>query len=532
METLLIYLANASAGIVLFYAVYWFFLRKETFHLANRWYLFMALLTAILLPVFPIQYTLVVEASSEKGAFSTIADTFKHLPVVSGTEESEKTFSWIEMLLIVYFTGAVIFLSRLLIQTYILLHLIVKHQIRTFSGMKIVENEKYGLPFSFFNIVFINPKFHTQDDLPEILAHEKVHIRENHWFDLLFIELLTVIFWFNPFIWLFERSIKQNHEYLADQGVLTRGLDLSRYQALLINQLMGMQIIGVTNNLNFALNTNRFKMMTKIQSKKIRSIKLIVALPVLFLLMVAFAKPNYVPESNLVMTNSEVPGFIMKEKVTVEGVVKAENGEPLPGASVVIKGTTIGAVTNIDGKFTLEVPEGEKAVVVISFVGFITEEIVVSEPKNGKAKTETVLKRGQIFIETQDAEQILNTPPPPPPPPVPETKKQDGEEVFIIVEELPSYPGGHYALMQYYTEMKKNLKGKLFFKGEKAEGKALVGFTVNSKGKVTNINVLKKDNDTVAKAAVTLVQDLKDWNPGKQRGKSVSVDYVLPFSFD
>lgn len=139
--------------------------------------------------------------------------------------------------MLVYLTGAALFLFRLITQTFILIHLILKHRIKSLDGNRVVENGKYGIPFSFFNIIFINPKFHKQDDLPEIIAHEKVHIRENHWFYLLLIELLTVIFWFNPFIWFFERSIKQNHEYLADKGVLLQGHNMGRYQALLVNQL-------------------------------------------------------------------------------------------------------------------------------------------------------------------------------------------------------------------------------------------------------------------------------------------------------
>ncbi len=170
----------------------------------------------------------------------------------------------------------------------------IKHRVKSLDGIRVVENEKYGLPFSFFNIVFFNPKFHTQEDLPDILAHEKVHIRENHWFDLLFIELLTVIFWFNPFIWFFEHSIKQNHEYLADKGVLAQGHNAGRYQALLINQLMGMQIIGITNNLNFALNTNRLKMMTKKKTPVSRRTKFALALPAIALLLFAFAESRKV----------------------------------------------------------------------------------------------------------------------------------------------------------------------------------------------------------------------------------------------
>ncbi len=263
METIFAFLLKSSSGIVLFYFVYWFFLRKETFYTANRWFLIMALILAIFLPLFPFQYSVLVESDNGKTLFKTISDTFKNIPVVSETELETQSFNWQQAVLLVYLTGVAIFLIRLLTQTFVLIQLMIKYRIKSLDGIRIVENEKYGLPFSFFNVVFINPKFHTQADLPEILAHEKVHIREFHWFDLLFIELLTVIFWFNPFIWLFEHAIKQNHEYLADQGVLAQGHSLARYQVLLINQLMGMQIIGITNNLNFALNTNRFKMMTK-----------------------------------------------------------------------------------------------------------------------------------------------------------------------------------------------------------------------------------------------------------------------------
>ena len=100
----------------------------------------------------------------------------------------------------------------------------------------------YYVPFSFFNHIFIHPEYHKQEDLDVIMAHEEVHIRERHWIDLLVIELFTLVFWFNPISWLLEQAIKQNHEYLADQGVLSRGQSPARYQLLLVNQLMGIRI--------------------------------------------------------------------------------------------------------------------------------------------------------------------------------------------------------------------------------------------------------------------------------------------------
>jgi len=545
METIFTFLLHASAGITLFYLVFWLFLRKETFYSANRWFLIMALASAVLLPLFPLQYSVLVEVENSKPALQTITDTFKNIPVISEQEETIN-FSWTQALLLIYITGVAIFLLRLLSQTFILIHLMIKYRIKSLNGVRIVENEKYGLPFSFFNIVFINPKFHTQDDLPEILAHEKVHIRENHWFDLLFIELLTVIFWFNPFIWLFERSIKQNHEYLADKGVLAQGHTVGKYQAILVNQLMGMQIIGVTNNLNFALSTNRLKMMTKKKTPYIKRAKFAWTLPIVALLLFAFAEPQYryeEPDLNgNVISIREVKG---DHELTIYGkVIDQETNKPLPGASIVIKGTAVGTVSDIDGTFKLvdANPKVDKkdgtlnSEIVISFVGMKT--VVSTIGASGKA-----VNKAKFTAKMQEAIVVLDTRVPPPPTPKTKTKKESstpppppaktklkkgekGKEVFFVVEDMPEYPGGQVELALMVQKMQKKLVSV-----KKVKGTAKVAFTVDTKGKVTDIKVVEKDNDGAAKGAYIIAKEMKDWKPGKQRGKAVPVKYLLPVEF-
>jgi len=550
METIFNFLIKASSGITLFYVVYWLFLRKETFYKANRWFLISALLTAVVLPLFPIQYSVFVEPQNSKTAIQTISDTFKNIPVVTESEYTIQSFNWQQVLLIIYITGASIFLMRLLGQTFILLHLMIKYRVKSLNGVRIVENEKYGLPFSFFNIVFINPKFHTQDELPEILAHEKVHIRENHWFDLLIIELLTVIFWFNPFIWFFERSIKQNHEYLADKAVLAQGHGVGRYQALLINQLMGMQIIGITNNLNFALNANRLKMMTKKKTSALARVKLMWALPAVALLLFAFAEPNYQLKKANEYDSETLQKKVSKKTVKLAGTVIDENGEPLPGAAIVIKGGTVGTICDIDGKFNLDVPENEA--IVLSFVGKKTiedtfEGITSEDKKDGAFSRKYTMKDFISTISnnsyegdyktTYDGERLAPPPPPPPPPtkeavpanrktPPPPPVKHGEEEVFYIVEDMPHFPGGYYAMQDYISKMQQKIA-----QAKGIKGKAKVLFTVNAKGKVSDIKIVEKDNDDAAKGATLLVSGMPDWTPGKQRGKPVPVKYLLPVEF-
>ena len=538
METLFIFLLKASAGIVLFYLVYWFSLRKETFYNANRWFLIIALVSAFLLPIIPVQYSVLIEQKSNTNVLQVISDTFINIPIISESNTETSEFNWQQAVLIFYLTGAAIFLFRLLSQSFLLISLMIKYRIKSLDGIRIVENEKYSLPFSFFNVVFINPKFHKQADLPEILAHEKVHIRENHWFDLLLIELLTVIFWFNPFIWFFERAIKQNHEYLADKGVILQGHSVGRYQAILLNQLMGMQIIGITNNLNFALNTNRLKMMTKKKTSAIRRLKFVWALPAIALLLFAFAEPNYqVKKPDFSGKDISIREVVNENIVKMEGLVLDENNKPLPGTSVVIKGSTIGTVCDMDGKFKLEVPEN--ATIVMSFVGKKTirdtySEIVSGDEKKGIFHRKYKMEDAVIIIHNRSF--IGDRPPPPPPPKptkeketmdVPPPSKSNGEkEVFFVVEDMPKYPGGYEALEEYFLKMQKKIAVQ-----KKVTGKAKVAFTVDAKGKVTEIKVVERDNDDAAKGAYIIAEGMEDWKSGKQRGKPVSVKYLLPVEF-
>ncbi len=418
--------------------------------------------------------------------------------------------------------------------------MVPKCRIQQKEGFRIVENEKYPVPFSFLNLVFINPNIHKQDDLPEIFAHEKVHIRENHWVDLMIIELLTVLFWFNPFIWFFERSIKQNHEYLADKGVLSLGHKVGRYQALLVNQLMGVQVIGVTNNLNFALNANRLKMMTKMKTPKIKNLKFSLALPVLALLLFAFAEPDYRQKSSERSISQTRQG---EKELIVKGIVTREdNNKPLPGTSIVLRGTTIGTVTDMDGKFTLTVPEPQpdekteslSTEVVFSYVGYKTQWIKVKVSKEVPTASITCSLKEEIIGASHKYTQETEARPNPTagikkqevPKPEINGKVMEKKEVFIMVEEMPDYPGGSRGFEQYINEMQAKI-----LKEKEVHGKAYIGFTIDKNGKPSEVKIVKADNEEVGKYSASIIEQMQDWKPGKQHGKPVPVKYNVAIEF-
>lgn len=524
MNEFILYLLKASLGIIIFYLVYWTFLRKETFFNANRIFLISSLLASVILPLIGFTYITYVSSTNNENIFVELNKNIQSISDLGINANSNSSgINWQNILLTIYLSGLIIFLLRLVWQSIELLVLVIKNGITPSNGMSIVENNKYGLPFSFFNIVFINPKFHFGTDLTNILAHEKVHIRENHWFDLFIVELFTVIFWFNPFVWLFERSIKQNHEYLADEGVLAQGFSVGRYQAILLNQLMGMQIIGITNNLNYSLNKKRMKMMTKIKTPKIRAYKIFLALPAVALLILAFAKPAYVVEtkSNPTIGSSS---NISQEKLKIEAKVLDDEGKPVEGASVVIYGKSEGTLTDVNGVFSLLVTRTDR--ICISYIGYTTQVKLYNDFEQTKSGSPTTISliRGVIKL---DIDEILKKGKPEETSSTETNSKENKsseKEVYTIVEALPEYPGGLYAFAKEIKEK----TGTLDF-----SGKVEIGFTVENNGnlKIYQINLGSNVSEEFSKKLLNILYSTKKWTPGQQRGKVVPVTYSITLNF-
>ncbi|MCZ4694098.1 hypothetical protein DWB61_02650 [Ancylomarina euxinus] len=527
MEVLLEILIRASIGIALFYALYWMLLRQSTHFNANRLFLLISLLISVVLAVVPIQYQVLIPTPSSpvlndyNGIFNRdIANTTNDVQDSNG-------IGLYGTLLFIYSIGAAVVLLRLLVQCRKPILIISKSKPKKIHDCLIHENKVFKSPFSFFNRILINPEYFKQDELYDILTHEKVHIQERHWIDLFIIELLTVFFWFNPFIWFFERAIKQNHEYLADEGVISRGHSPVRYQALLINRLMGTEVIGLANHFNSSLGLTRFKMMTKEKTAKRKLFRMIWGIPVLAILLMAFAKPEYKTTTNksTVETKSEI---INKSKsIKVTGTVKDNKGNPMTGASVILQGTTTGTVVDRDGTYEIELPKEGECGLIVSFVGYetVANTLIVEPSASTEWEHSFTMEREVISIDSKD---LMNAGDVPPPPPAPEFEKNSDKPVFFIVEDMPEYKQGFYGLSQYVKKQKSKLQNKF---GNKLNGKATVGFTVDATGKVTNIQILDKSNDIAAKAATKIASGMENWKPGSQRGKTVPVDFAMELEF-
>lgn len=279
MNESLLYLMKSGICVSLFYLIYRTFLKKETFFSVNRLILIMAIPVSLAIPLIRI--------SSPIAASSLIEGTY-----ISGGSSTAPVsqFGLSEILLSIYLLGVAFFLIRFIYKLFQLFLLIRKSSYHIYDGVKIVVTEEEMSPFSFFNYFFINKADVKNPDFDRIMAHELAHIHQFHSLDLIFLELFTIFQWFNPFVWPYKESLKETHEYLADHAVIAQGCSKTKYQLLIFEQLVGLNLFEFTNNFNQSLIKRRITMMAKIQSKGRAKFKVLLVLPVIALLVLTFAE--------------------------------------------------------------------------------------------------------------------------------------------------------------------------------------------------------------------------------------------------
>jgi TonB family protein len=417
MEAFALYLLKSVIWISGFALVFILFLRNERFFLLNRIYLITGILISFFFPLISIHYTVL-------------------LPVVSTVQTGNDLVSEIQnvdksilpdlklMLLIFYAVGVLFILTLIVRQGRSVLRAIKRAEITNLNSVKLVKTPDYTSSFSFFSYVFVNPSI-TDIETKEIMNHEIVHIRQRHWLDLVLVQLLCMMQWFNPLVWIYVRFIRQNHEYLADEVALQRTSDPAIYRAALLNQIVGAPVVSLANSFNYSLNKKRFNMMKDIICSPYRKLKILLILPVFAIVLFAFAKPDYkyVSESSGIITSGT--GSQQKE---VKGTVVQQNGKPLQGATIVVQNTYTGTSTDAGGYFKLNnIPEN--GALIVSYVGYKSK---VVKPD---FKSEMKISMIQDTIKYLNSNISTPPPPPPPPPPIPDSQlNADGTPPLYVVD--------------------------------------------------------------------------------------------------
>ncbi len=269
----------------LFLLVYDLFLKRETFFNYNRAYLLVTSLLSLILPFlkFPELKTM-----ATKDVVIHLPEVFIGIKTPSAYDiqiaeqagiilEQPQTPIWQSIALIGIALATLIFLFKI-IKLYGLKH---RNPKRWQGNVLVVKLIKSSAAFSFFNTIFMGERI-PEAQKPIIYKHELVHIKELHTLDLLFFEILRIIFWFNPLVYIYQNRIKELHEYIADAKAVKQSGKADYYQSL-FNQVFDVNNVSFTNTFfNQSLIKKRIAMLQKSKSKELNLIKYALLIPLIF----------------------------------------------------------------------------------------------------------------------------------------------------------------------------------------------------------------------------------------------------------
>jgi len=550
MNQFLLYLLKVAIALAAFYLVYNLFLSKDTMYNRNRFYILLSIVSSLLLPLITIQTRQPLDIQFFGKDLTGV--------VINGVAENNETWrsilssvDIIQIFFIIYLSGMILLAIRLIAEMSNLLLIVFRKKINGNKVIRLSGNKVSG--FTAFGHIFIDEVLSAGDE-EEIIKHEQKHLDRKHFFDIVFIELVKIFQWFNPFVYLFDRSLRAVHEFQADEECLNSGIPVVNYQGLMLNQVFKTRVFSATSRFsNPTLIKKRMIMMTKKRSKAPANLKMLLVLPFVVLLLIIFST----------CAKKSFDSFTGSETLPPpESVVAAENSQPKSikdgDAFVVVEempqfpGGDIALLRHIAENTQYPKEAKEKNIqgrVIIRFKimddGVVTDASVIKgvDPLLDSEALRVVSdlpsfqpgKQGGVAVPVWYMVPITFTlsdksaaVPPPPPPPPPADGSKGSPEPFVVVEEMPMFPGGDAALLQYLGN---NIAYPESAKANGITGRVILRFCVTETGTVDRISVLKGVDPALDAEAFRVVSTLPAFQPGKQGGVAVPVWYMVPVTF-
>jgi len=280
-------LLKSVAVLSLFYLVYLMAFRKETHFVVRRHFFLIGIISALCLPFVVFETVTYVKLPAIAGVVSN-AQQQEFSPTSFTPLETTQTIDWSYWLWVTYGLGLAFFIGQLLLQLVGLLRLISRHPKTRRGPYTFVEVDENCAPFSFFKYIVYNPKLHGHNELEMILRHEKVHASQWHTFDLMLANILRMLQWFNPFSWLYKKSMEENLEFIADRETAQQLPSLKQYQLALVKASSTYTAPALTTQFYQSFIKKRIIMLNKQSSNKRNILKLGIIVPILCLFLWSF----------------------------------------------------------------------------------------------------------------------------------------------------------------------------------------------------------------------------------------------------
>ena len=538
------YLLQANIYLVVFYAFYRLLLAKETYFVLNRIYLICSGAFSLLIPFIQLEWFSKQEISQQ---FYVQVGQINEMISTAIITEVEQQWHWGTFVALVYLVGVAFFLIRFALQL-----LKVK---------QMLKGIKSGLAFSFWNKKVVSPH------LPEAATvnhHEDIHIKQLHTADIIFFELIGIITWFNPIIYLYKETVKNIHEYLADEAAAKFQGDKEAYSMLLLNQAFGVNTNTLTNGFfKKSMIKKRIFMLYKERSKKTAILKYGIFVP-LFASALLLSSATIRKNEQILAAASEIPLNEVKTVVseTLE-LPKEKYSEVSPDTKATVKtikndsyeafykflGNNIKypgrAVDNhLQGNLILSFTVNNKKIEDIDVapkLGFGTDEeataVVASYTGDALADGNYSMRiqfrlsgsKGKIFNQNAVPKEgytalnpltIMGS--------ITDDPNQSKEYSFVSLQTPPSYPGG---IAAFYKFLAANIKYPKEAADNKIQGYVFVSFIVEVDGALSDIKINRKLGYGTDEEAIRVLNLSQKWNPGYYDGAAVRTRYNIPIRF-
>ncbi len=532
MNSLVNYLLESGISLAFLSLLYLLFLRKETYFRTNRLFLLLSVLFSLVLPLLHIPVFEPKSVMIEEIRVTPYQNLLETVVVRSQdiSESVENVILSSTLIIAVYVFGAILFLGLFAYRFLKLMQMIRNNPVIPAEGYKMVLLDMQTSPFAFMNYIFVRKDFEKMPGYHRMMIHELEHVKQGHTYDILILEILTIFQWFNPFMWMLRRAIRENHEYLADKAVLSSGIHPSEYKELLLSQILGGPYFAASH-FNYSMIRNRIRMMTRIQSPKAAAAKVLPGLLAAGALLLAFAceqrtsvstsqpgaySDNTITES---ISGNEEDGSEEQASSAAGTMIVATNGTSDSDQNIEAKESKPSqsiAASNNDNE-TKVVFHGDTAIITGTPENIRKLENMFSSNLSVKSQRSAGSTATLRVTNKLPAENLTKTKEPP-----------ADEQVFFIVEDMPEFPGGEAALRNFIAQ---TIKYPVAAQELGIQGRVYVTFIVSKSGKVADAKIARGVDPVLDQEALRVVNALPLWEPGIQRGKPVNVSYTVPINF-
>lgn len=497
------YLFFAVVGTALFWGLYRLLLRREHCLVLNRFFLLATLVLSLALPLVHPQVTMPTSAVASGGGYLLVLPGMETEASAAAVQQTVAEVSadavrgvdvW-TVLAVLYWAGVALSVLILVVRYGVLWHKLQKYVFVRQGRFRVSVTDREGPSFSFFRYIVAGRGGMTDAELQQVLRHERLHAAQGHSWDRLAVQLVCCLLWFDPFVWLYGRDLREVHEYLADEAVLLQGGEgeYRSYLRLLYCQITGMQYVPIVNSFHFSTIKNRITMMKQPKSHK-GWVKALAALPVAALLLFANCKNQEPAQEQAVIPDGryEVSPFIETYR----------DGQ-------LVEREFMGIIIPLDS--VGEHKEFADSAEAFRFNVNIHETVAKSSRVTAMMNLDDSTVNW-YQVAWNDEEDMLDW-----------FNKED-YRFFSLAE----YPGGFEAMAAYIA---KSVVYPEKAKADGVEGKVFVQFVVETDGSIAEATVLRGVGGECDAEALRVVKSMPKWQPATFKGKPARSKYVMPIYY-